>query len=182
MKMTISHDRRMIWNRKNMKNKTKKWKNKFLGPDSVCGCKILIRLELGSSAILDYVEEGIQAAIDAGVFACPGTSLQQQVPSWKSISYQRVLHRFGLANRFAHWHWYTLDRDDGSWAPPKRPVQPQEVLLNASTPLPESIPIIRAQWAAESIRNLGKVHCSSIDWDCSWWPSCSWLAEGCLLL
>ena len=145
-----------------------KMKKKILGPDSVCGCKILIRLELGSSAILDYVEEGIQAAIDAGVFACPATSLQQQVPSWKNISYQRVVHRFGLANRFAHWHCYTLDRDDGSWAPPKRPVQPQEVLLNASTPLPESIPIIRAQWTAESIRNLGKVHRSSIDWDCSW--------------
>jgi hypothetical protein len=26
-------------------------------------------------------------------------------------SYQRVLHRFGLANLFAHWHCYTTDRD-----------------------------------------------------------------------
>ena len=29
---------------------------------------------------------------------------------WKK-SYQRVLHRFGLANLFAHWHCYTTDRD-----------------------------------------------------------------------
>lgn len=121
-------------------------------------------LELDPSAILGHVEEGIQAAIGVGVFTCPGNHLQQPVPSWKKISYQRVLHRFGLANRFAHWHCYTTDRDNGSWGPPDRPVQP-EGRLNANTPLPEGIPIIRAQGTAESMRSLGKVHSSSIDWD-----------------
>jgi hypothetical protein len=43
-------------------------------------------LELDPSAILDHVEEGIQAAIDAGVFPRPGPSLQKQVPSWKNLA------------------------------------------------------------------------------------------------
>jgi len=43
-------------------------------------------LELDPSAILDHVEEGIQAAIDAGVFPGPGPSLQKQVPSWKNLA------------------------------------------------------------------------------------------------
>eukprot|EP00435_Cladocopium_sp_Y103_P010670 s3537_g2.t1 len=121
-------------------------------------------LELEPSAILDHVENGIQAAIDAGVFTCPGTSLQQQVPAWKKKSYQRVLHRFGLTNRFAHWHCYTSDRDDLTWGPANRPVQPQGNMLNANIPLPEDIPIIRAEGNAATIRSLGKTHCSSIDW------------------
>eukprot|EP00435_Cladocopium_sp_Y103_P001598 s3537_g1.t1 len=121
-------------------------------------------LELEPSAILDHVEKGIQAAIDAGVFTCPGSNLQQQVPAWKKNSYQRVLHRFGLANRFAHWHCYTSDRDDLTWGPANRPVQPQGNMLNANIPLPEGIPIIRAQGNADAIRSLGQRHCSSIDW------------------
>ena len=36
---------------------------------------------------------------------------------------------------------------------PNRPVQPQEILLVANTPLPEDIPIIRAQGTAESMKN-----------------------------
>ena len=67
-------------------------------------------LELDPSAVLDHAEEGINAAFDAGVFTCRDTSLQKEVPGWKK-SYQRVLHRFGLANLFAHWHCYTTDRD-----------------------------------------------------------------------
>ena len=58
-------------------------------------------LELDPSAILDHAEEAINAAIDAGVFTCPDTSLQKEVPDWKITFYQMVLHRFGLTT-FLH--------------------------------------------------------------------------------
>ena len=120
-------------------------------------------LELELSAILDHVEEGIQAAIDAGVFPRPGPSLQKQVPSWKILP--KGVAQICLANWFAHWHCYAIDRDDGTWAPPSGLVQPPENLLNANTPLPEGMPIIRAQGNAESIRNLQKcIAAALIDW------------------
>jgi len=64
-------------------------------------------------------------------------------------------------------------------------VQPQENLLNANTPLPAGMPIIRAQGNAESIRNLQKCIAAALigaPWQLQLVTKLQLTAEGCLLL
>ena len=62
--LPFSHDRRMIWNRKKIKNKTKRWKHNF------CGCKILTRLSRLTMNGVYSVDGGVLSPSHENLLEC----------------------------------------------------------------------------------------------------------------
>ena len=78
----------------------------------------LYTLQIPREAILASMEAALRATSEVGRFStAAGAGQHLEVPEWKLVAYQRLIHRFGLSNKYGHKRDYKAECNDEPWKP-----------------------------------------------------------------